>query len=428
MPLTDIECRRAAPGSDQYPLPDEKGLALRINPNGSKLWYWSYRFNNKQRRAALGPYPEVSLAEAREQRTLGRKLLREGTDPADFIGTKSAVAAKRAAAKAEADATFERYARDWFVTNRDANRWAPAHHPRLWTRLENHVLPYIGKMAIAEITERDVLSMLRVMEGKGLTDSVRQVNGFVSAIFRFAKIEGAVPSNPASEINDALAPRPKPVSRASVAPDELPEFFASMNQPHTDAELTRIALRLNMHTVLRSAELRNGQWSQIKGDEWHVPEGQMKKVKGKSLPHIVPLSRQSLALLDRLREITGGSKMMFPSQKPGKVMSENTVLFCIYGMGWKHRATGHGFRSTFSTHAHESGQWESNWIEMQLAHVERNQVRGAYNKALYLPHRKRLMQWWSDFLDEQEAKAPKLAKPAAALSEAIDPELAAMLG
>ena len=423
MPLTDTACKKAAPRDKLYKLTDEKGLRLRVSPSGAKHWEWCFSFLGVQSTLSIGPYPEVSLAEARERRAKGRELLRDGLDPRGAMGAGAAKAAVEKAhveKREEIDGRFDRFALDWFQVQKAGGRWAEEYTPRIWNRLALHVLPYLGHRQIAEITPKDVLEVLRRMERDGLSESVRMVRGYMSQIFRFGIVEEYITMDPSRDVVHLLIPQKKVVPQPSVAPDELPEFFADLNRPHKDFEMTRIALRLTMHTVLRSKELREGRWEQIKGTEWHVPQGQMKRVKGESLAHVVPLSRQSLALLDRLREITGDSPRMFPGRRPGNPMSENTILFALYGMGWKDRATGHGFRSTFSTHLHEVADvtgFHSDLIEFQLAHHDRNGVRAAYNKAKYLNQRHGMMQWWSNYLDEQEAKSRAI----------YDPELADLL-
>ena len=420
MALFDKEIRALKPRAKPFTRTDERGLGLTVLPSGTKTWQYRYRFDGKQKTLSLGEYPARSLQDARSKRDEAKGLLLKGIDPDMRMNPRRAEAIERAKAAAEKTTNFATVAHEWFALQIEGERWAPAYLVRVRERIENHLIPSLGDKDMAEITVKDVLATLREMEAKELTNSVRKVKGYLGGIMRYAVVEGMCAADLTRDIGDGLRPLPPGKNRPSVPFDQLPEFFRDMARPHEDAELTRIALRLNMHTVLRSTELRSGSWDQVKGDEWHVPEGQMKRVKGESLPHIVPLSRQSLALLDRLREITGGKGRMFPGERPGKIMSENTVLFCIYGMGWKGRACGHGFRTTFSTHANESGEWNTDWVEMQLAHIERNQVRGAYNKALYLPHRHKLMQWWSDELDRMEAIAAERT--------ALEDELSDILG
>lgn len=405
MALFDKQIRAASASEKPTKLSDGGGLYLLVKPNGSKLWQMSYRFERKQKTLSFGQYPERTLAEARAKRDEAKRLLISGIDPSTQMNRKVVIEALRERTVASKKTEFANVARDWYVLQMDGGRWEPKFAPRIWHRIETHLIPELGETDIADVTVQDVLGTLRKMEEAGLSDTVRKVKGYLGGIMRYGVVEGLCAADLTRDLKDSLRPVPMPTDHPWIRMEVMPDLFADMARPHKDAEMTRIALRLTMHTVLRSNEFRSGRWDQIKGDEWHVPAIQMKKVKGVRREHVVPLSRQSLALLAKLREITGHSAMMFPGLRPGRPMSENTVLFSIYGMGWKGRVSNHGFRKTFSTHANESGEWNSDWIEVQLAHLDRNSVRSAYNKALYLKHRKPMMQWWSDELDRMEAIA-----------------------
>jgi len=182
------------------------------------------------------------------------------------------------------------------------------------------------------------------------------------------------------------------------------DFYRALDRPHQDEPLTRLALELVMHTVLHSSELRGGRWAEIQGDEWHVPAERMKMKR----PHVVPLSAEAVALLGQLREITGNGPLMFPGRRPGHPISENTMLFCIYGLGFKGEASVHGWRATFSTWAHATGKWPSEWIEACLAHADKNAVRAAYNRQTWLLQRREIMQAWSDWLERERGLAELL--------------------
>jgi integrase len=386
MPLSDTACRGFKPGPKPVKRSDAGGLYLLIKPSGSKLWQMAYRFGGKQKTLSFGPYPITTLAEARARRDDAKRKLAEGVDPG----------AKVAAAPVDKSRWFRTVAVEWFETQVRPSR-KPEYAARVWSRVEADLLPPLGERAIDDIEPIDVLTALRAIQGRGAVHSARRIGLYASGIFRYARVAHGLRHNPAEGLGGALMPAPAKVGQPSLPPTEVPAFFSALGKPHRDEPLTRIALELAMRTVLRSSELRFARWAEVKGDEWHVPAERMKMRR----PHVVPLSRQAQELVERLRAITGGSVMMFPGRRPGHVMSENTMLFAIYGLGFKGRSSVHGWRATFSTWAHESGRWPSEWIETCLAHVDSNAVRAAYNRTTWLPQRREIMQAWSDWLDAQ---------------------------
>ncbi|MGH7930773.1 MAG: tyrosine-type recombinase/integrase, partial [Candidatus Binatia bacterium] len=268
-------------------------------------------------------------------------------------------------------------------------------------RLELHVFPKLGTRPIADITSHELLSVMRGIEQSGVHMAHRmlQVSG---QVFTYAIITQRVTNNPAVSLQGALKPWVKQ-NRAYIKPNELPEFLKTLDT-YDGTLLTKLAVKFLLLTFVRTGEMRGAQWSEIDFDkaEWRIPAERMKVRQ----THIVPLSRQAAAILQELRDLTGQGRYVFPNQnKPTAIMSENTVLYALYRMGYHSRATGHGFRSTASTVLHEQG-YRSDVIERQLAHVERNQVKAAYNHAQYLPERRKMMQWWADYLDRMAAKTP----------------------
>lgn len=388
MPLTDVACRAANRTGKREKRADGGGLYLMVSPTGAKTWGLAYRFEGRSRTLAIGAYPTTSLGQARLRREQAKLDLQAGQDPGAI--------AEAEAKPIDRGRLFENVASEWFRVNVQPRREAQ-YAGRVWSRVEADLLPALGAKDVGEITPADVLKALRAIEARGAVYSARAIGRYASAIFRFGRIEHGLPSNPAEGIGDALLPRPKVVGQPRLAPAEVGAFYAALDRPHDDSELTRLGLELMMHVVLRSGELRGGRWSEIRGDEWHVPAQRMKMKR----PHIVPLSKQALALIARLRAISGNRILMFPGQRPGHPISENTILFSIYGLGYKGRASVHGWRATFSTWAHESGRWPSEHIESCLAHADENSVRAAYNDTTYLRHRREIMQAWSDWLDMQ---------------------------
>ena len=393
--LTDADCLRENTRGRREKRSDAHGLRLVVTPKGGRTWELAYKFQGMPRTLPLGKYPAVSIAEARRLAGEARLKADRGEDPGSR--TKRQMVERAAVDRAR---RFDAVAEEWFKRVVEPRRDA-RYAARVWSRVSADLLPTLGDMDVAAIEPPHVLRALRTIENRGAIHSAKTIGRYASGIFRYARISHGLKHNPADGIGDALLPTPAKVGQPSLPSSEVAEFYAAMYQPHRDEEATRIALELTMHTVLRSGELRGGRWAELQGDDWAVPAERMKMKRG----HIVPLSRQAQALLALLREISGKGQMMFPGRRPGHTMSENTVLFAIYALGFKGRASGHGWRATFSTWAHESGRWPSEWIEACLAHVDANPIRAAYQRGSYIEQRREIMQAWSDWLDQQRSAA-----------------------
>ena len=385
MPLSDVACRGAKPGPKPYRKTDGGGLSLLIQPSGSKLWQWSYRHEGRQKTLSIGAYPLIGLADARAKRDEGRRRLADGEDPKAPTG-KAVVPNER---------RFETIARRWHDTMKA--RWVTSHAARVLSRLERDVFPPLGKRRIDEIEPPEILAALRIAEARGALDVAKRLRQHVSMVFRFAIAEGLARRDPTVDLSHALAPAEAVEHMASLRDGELPIFFVRLRD-YDGAEQTRVAIELVLHTMVRTEDLRGATWSEVGREQWRIPAERMKM----SLEHIVPLTPTSRRLLERLRELSGGSRLIVPGEKPGKPISQNTMIYALYRMGYHGRLTIHGFRRTASTILNESGLWEPDWIERQLAHVEVNKVRRAYNAAQYIEHRTRMMLWWSDHLDAQK--------------------------
>ena len=272
----------------------------------------------------------------------------------------------------------------------------PSHANRVLSRLEHDIFPPLGRRAIAAIEAPEILAALRAAEARGALDVAKRLRQHVSMIFRFAVAEGLVKRDPTVDLSHALAPSPPVKHMASLSSGELAEFFDRL-RCYDGSEQTRVAIELMLHTMVRTADLRETRWSEVGRDAWRIPAARMKM----SREHIVPLTPASQRLLRRLRELAGGSEFVVPGEKPGKPISQNTMIFALYRMGYHSKLTIHGFRRTASTILNESGLWDAEWIERQLAHVEGNKIRAAYNAAQYLEHRRRMMEWWSKYLETQ---------------------------
>jgi integrase len=392
MSLSDAKARNAKPGTKPYKLADGEGLFLVIMPSGSKYWRLRYFCAGKEKLLALGVYPQVSLADARDRRAQARKALAAGNDPA-----QARKEAKRLATLRSANA-FEVVAREWFEKRR--HEWAPSSVETMRGRLETHILPKLGHRPIADVTAPEVLDMLRVVEAKGILETAQRVMQMCAQIFMYAIATGRAERNPVPDLRGALK---TPVVRhhSFLGAADLPLYLKKLDA-YDGSLQTKLALRLLLLTFVRTKELRGAQWTEIDWDkaEWRIPAERMKMRE----LHIVPLSRQAIAVLRELEKDSGNREHIFPNQhSPATFMSENTMLYALYRMGYHSRTTGHGFRSTASTILNEHG-FRADVIERQLAHSERDTVRAAYNHAQYLPERRKLMQWWANYLDKAAIK------------------------
>ena len=390
--LSDARARNAKPRTKHYKISDGEGLFLLIMPSGAKYWRLKYFFGGKEKTLALGVYPDVSLADARERRAEARKLLAAGIDPGE-----AKKEAKRQVALKAAN-SFETVAREWFEQRK--HEWAETSAELVLARIERHILPRLGARPVAEITPPEVLGMLRVVEGNGTLETARRVMQICGQVFMYAIATGRAIRNPVPDLRGALK-TPVVKHYAFLKAGDLPEFLSKLDGYDGDIQ-TKLALKLLLLTFVRTNELRGAEWKEINWDktEWRIPADRMKMRE----IHLVPLSRQAIAVLRELQTLTGNRHLLFPNrQSPSRYMSENTMLYALYRMGYHSRTTAHGFRSTASTILNENG-FGADVIERQLAHSERNTVRAAYNHAQYLPERRKMMQWWADYLEEVAAK------------------------
>ncbi|ASI24637.1 TPA: tyrosine-type recombinase/integrase [Aeromonas salmonicida] len=390
MPLTDITARQAKwsgkPNGDK--LADEKGLFLLVNKSG-KYWKLKYRHGGKEKKLALGVYPEVSLREARAKRDEARRVIAEGIDPG-LVRKQSKVVSRLVS-----ENSLEVLAREWHQSQ--FALWSPGHATRVIESLEVDVFPDLGLVPITELTAPMILEALRKVEKRGATETAGRILQRVSAIMRYAIQTGRASYNPAQDLRGALKAT-KQEHRPALPRSELPEFFRRLEaEPLNPA--TRLALHLLMLTMTRPGEVRFARWDEFDMEraEWRIPAARMKM----RTEHLVPLSRQALAVLDELHQLTGHCELLFPSErKLTNPMSENTLSYAMGRMGYKGIATPHGFRALASTTLNEEG-FDPDVIERQLAHAERNKVRAAYHRAEYLDDRRKLLQWLADFYDSQ---------------------------
>jgi hypothetical protein len=398
MKLTNIQIKNAKPKDTMYRLGDGDNLLLEIHPNGKKHWRVNYVYNKKRRQVALGPYPLVSLAEARELKIEKQKLLLKGVDPVE----------ERRQQKIEHEInhvnTLEAIAREWHEHQRHA--WKERHAKRILERLEVTVFPFVGSRPIKAISPQEILSVLRKIEGRGSYDMAHRVMQFCSNIYRYAVATGRAERDITVDLRGALKPA-KTENLARLSEAQLPGFLQKLEIYDTEYNghiITKLGFKILFLTFVRSAELREATWSEIDFDkqEWRIPAERMKMKE----QHIVPLSTQAIAVFKQIKEITDnlyGDYILPSRQTPRKTMSENTFLKVIDILGYKGKATAHGCRGTASTILNENG-FRADVIERQLAHCERDQIRAAYNHAQYLPERKQMMQWWGDYLGKAGMK------------------------
>lgn len=396
MPLTDTAIRNAKPADKPVRLFDGGGLYLEVSPSGGKWWRLKYRVHGKEKRLSLGVYPDVGLKDARERRDQARKQLAEGADPSE---TRKA---EKAATKAAALNTFKAVALAWM--DHADTKWTNGTRAALLASLENHVFPLIGAKPVSAVRPADVRQLVQAVEATGARETAGRVFQRVRAIFRYAVAHELVDADPTYPLKPSEILRPQVVKhRAALSERELPEFRKCLADYDGDPA-TCAALELLVLTAVRPGELRGARWDEIDADRalWRIPAERMKM----KTEHTVPLSRQALAVLERMRPLSGAGALVFPSPfYPGKPLSEGTLNSALARMGYKGMATAHGFRTLFSTCANEAG-WNADVIEKQLAHEERDEVRGAYNRASWLPERTKLMQWWGDRIGLLNAKAP----------------------
>ncbi len=387
--LTDTACRKFKPEDKPYKKGDSHGLFLLVQPNGAKYWRLKYRYLKKEKLLALGVYPEVSLAEAREKQATARKQVANGEDPAI-----AKIKSKRAAILAQAN-NFEAIAREWYEANKDG--WIPRYATKTMQLLERDIFPHLGKLPIADVTTPDVLFAVRKVEERGALDVAGRVKQRCASVFAYAIATGRAKHNPASELRGIIKTR-EVQHRKHLPAEEIPAFLQKLDDNEADSVVTLTALRITLLTFVRTGELRFAKWQEINFDtaEWRIPSEHRKK---QAPMHIVPLSRQVLALFKQLQMVTGQREHIFPNAaNPTKCMSENAMLYSMYRMGYNGKASPHGFRGTASTLLNEMG-YRPDVIERQLSHKDRNDVRRAYNHAQYMDERKAMMQDWADYLD-----------------------------
>jgi integrase len=414
MPLTDAECRNATSGELAIrKLHDRDGLYLWVYGDGRKYWRLRYRLGGKEKSLSLGVYPAIGLSKARLRAQAERDKLACDLDPA------AERRAKKARDQIAAANSFGAVAREWY--DKQLHIWVPHHAADVLRRLENNIFPHIGRLPIGDIEAPDLLYALRVIEKRGSHDLAHRVLQMCGQIFRYGVATGRCKHDPSPDLRGALTPHKKK-NQSAVSPEELPALMRAIATYNKHgSQQTRLALQLLAMTFVRTNELIGATWSEfdLEGGIWIVPAERMKM----RTAHVVPLAGQVLDILNELKTIAGDSRYLLPGLNPEKPISNNTMLFALYRLGYKGKMTGHGFRAVASTLLNETG-FRADVIERQLAHCERNEVRGAYNRAEYLPERKEMMQWWADYLERLTRGANVIPIGAKAIPQRINKTVA----
>ncbi|MTG03955.1 tyrosine-type recombinase/integrase [Klebsiella pneumoniae] len=390
MKLTARQVDTSKPKDKPYKLSDGGGLYLLVNPNGSRYWRLKYRIAGKEKLLALGVYPDITLAEARQKRADAKKVLAAGGDPGQEKQEE-----KQAKEQAVAN-SFERLAMEWH--SHKSTSWSEGYAEHLLMYLKKDIFPFIGQKAITDISQVEMLNVLRKMEQRGVLDKLKKTRQACRQIFTYAIITGRAEHNPVSDLAGALK-SPKQQHYPHLLVDQIPDFLRALSE-YSGSTITRNATRLLMLTGLRTIELRASEWVDIDFDKgvWNIPAERMKMRR----PHLVPISTQVRELLEEIHQLTGRGKYVFPGRNDaGKPMSEASINQVIKRIGYDGKATGHGFRHTMSTILHEQG-YNTAWIETQLAHVDKNSIRGTYNHAQYLDGRREMLQWYADYMQALE--------------------------
>jgi integrase len=399
--LTELSIKQAKANEKQYKLTDGEGMYLRVCPNGSKYWQLQYWFHGKQKILSFGVWPDISLKDAREKRYEAKKKLKDGTNPIEEKRKERQdnldQVNKFRLEEIKRSITFKIVSIEWH--KRQTLLWTEKHANDVLNSLKHHVYPDLGEKPISTITKQDVIANLRKIEAEGMHETCYRVRQRLEAIFDYAGIAEHCIGNPSKGLQRIFT-KPQPKSQNSLPISELPEFLNKMDADTGSSPTTLLAMKFLILTFVRTSELRFADWKEFDIDcsepLWVIPAERMKMRK----THHVPLSRQAVSILEEMQQYSGTEGYVFPqvyNQK--KAMSENTLLYFSNRLGYAGRNTIHGFRSVASTVLNESRKWHPDVIELQLAHQESNKVRKAYNRAEHLEERRKMMEWWSNYID-----------------------------
>lgn len=391
--LTDVSIKNAKPREKPYKLYDSGGLFVIVTPAWGKWWRFKYRFGGKEKLLSLGVYPDVGLKEARRRRDEARELIARDIDPSAERKEAKAIAV---ALEQEQALTFEAVSREWFA--KKTAHLTPDYKKQILARLENHLFPYIGGKPISLLEPSDVLAAVRRTESRGAIETAHRLTQLAGKVCRYARLVGYCKYDVTAGLTEALPAIPQTKHFASITdPKEIGHLLRDIDEYQGDISVV-YALKILPYVFVRSAEIRGAAWEEIdlNGAEWVIPAGRMKMRQ----QHVVPLARQVMELLTALREHSGGGALLFPSPFSGtRCISDMGLLNALRRMGYaKGKMTVHGFRSLASTRLNEMG-YRPDVIEAQLSHGEKDTIRKAYNRAVYMDERRTMMQEWADYLD-----------------------------
>lgn len=400
--LTDVQIRKAKPAEKPFKLYDSGGLHLYVKPNGSKLWRMKYVKDGRERLLSFGPYPDVTLVEARKKRDAARDELREGHDPV----VRKRV--RRAAIASDAENTFETLASEWCALNK--KRWVKEHHDRIWRSLEIDVFPTLGGVPVKEIRPPHVLAIVRQVETRGRLATARLIRQRMSCVFQYAIATGRAENDPAHSLKTVMAPfKSRRQPAVTTIEDARTVLLTTESCPANPT--SKLALRFLALTAVRPTEMREMRWDEIEGlgtDEpiWRIPEARMKMRR----EHVVPLSRQAVEVLQAAKAFNGlHARFVFPGERNIlKPVGESTLQMLLKRAGFHSTQVPHGWRATFSTVMNDRYPLEGRIIDSMLAHAPKDVVEGRYNRAEYMPHRRRLFQEWADLLLEGAPSAASI--------------------
>jgi len=403
LPLTLAQIKRATPRARAFRLSDGGGLYLLVKPNGTRAWRYDYKIHGARKTLALGVFPGVSVTEARTRLHEAKASIGRGIDPSmlkQVERTRMRIIREGGGDGVGSD-SFEGIAREYAVMQKA--KWTEGHYQRFIRRLERNVFPYVGGQALAILSPVALLEVLRRVERRGSVDTAHRIRGYVGQIMRYGVATGRTERDITVDLKGALSPRIV-THRASITdPEGIGRLMRAIDQ--YESLNVRCALQFCALTFARPGEVRGAEWPEIDTEAamWKIPAERMKKAR----PHWVPLSRQALTVLEEIRPLSGAGRLIFPSLRGrDRPLSNNTLNAALRYMGYdKNTMTSHGFRSTASTRLNESGLWHHDVIELQLAHQVGDATRQAYNYAEHLPERRRMMQWWADYIDQQKERA-----------------------
>ncbi len=389
-PLTNTEVKQAKPKDKEYNLADGNGLALRIKPNGSKYWIFNYSrpYTKKRANMGFGTFPDVSLADARHKREAARKLLAKDIDPKEHRDQQEQK--KRHAH----NNTLEHLAGQWFEIKKSQITFSYAND--IWGSLERHIFPSLGKLALHKLTAPKAIDTLKPVAAKGSLETVKRLCQRLNEIMVWAVNSGLLETNPLAGIGKAFQ-SPQKRNMPTLRPEQLPDLMRTLTTASIKLT-TRCLIEWQLHTMTRPSEAAGARWEELNLDKalWNIPAERMKK----SRPHSVPLSPQALALLDVMRPISEHRKYIFPADRnPSRHTNESTANVALKRMGFAGSLVAHGLRALASTTLNEQG-FDADVIEAALAHIDKNEVRSAYNRAEYLERRRVMMCWWSEHIEQ----------------------------